>query len=122
MNKYEAAYKKANQGGRHVSWYDTAIVLLANDLSEATGLKYNISGPFGLRAEVYISLGPEEKEKFIVVTPEFPDSGLKLYYDTGVMTKDYQPNTLGDYNGMNNVREPLPDTLEEIVKVLRDYR
>lgn len=117
MNKYERSYELANRKSS-ASWYDTAIAPLAADLEAATGKPAKISGPFGLRAEVYIDVGGD----FIRITPEFPDDGLKLYYDTGAMTQTYQPLTLGDCNGMNNVRAPLPDTLEEIVKLLRPLR
>lgn len=115
MNKYEKIYCKAYEKRGHASWLDSAIASLAVDLEEATGKQAEISGPFGIRAEVWISVG----DNFIRLTPEFPDGQLKLYYDTGEMENTYQPGTLGDFNGMNNVREPVPDTLEEIVKLLR---
>lgn len=115
MNKYEKIYCKAYEKRGSASWLDSAVAALAVDLEEATGENTEISGPFGLRAEVWIDVG----ENFIRITPEFPDNQLKLYYDTGEVGDTYQPGTLGDFNGMNNVRAPLPDTLEEILKLLR---
>lgn len=115
MNKYEKIYAIAHKKRGKASWLDGAIAALAIDLEEATGKPAEISGPYGLRAEVYIYVGDD----FIRLTPEFPEDGLKLYYDTGKTTNDYQPGTLGDWNGMNNVRAELPDTLEEIIKLLR---
>ncbi len=115
MNKYEKIYIKAAEKTGHASWLDTAIASLAVDLEEATGKPVEISGPYGLRAEVWVKVGGD----FIRLTPEFPDGGFKLYYDTGEATNTYQPGTLGYFNGMNNVSVPLPDTLEEIIKLLR---
>lgn len=118
MNKYERIYLKAAEKKGRAHWLDAAIAPLAVDLEERTGEPVEISGPFGLRAEVYIKVG---EKRFINVTPEFPDGGFRLYYDTGRMSGDYQPGTLGDFNGMNNIREPLPDTLDEIIGCLRSY-
>lgn len=118
MNKYERIYAEACKKNQYASWLDSAIAALAADLSEATGKPVKISGPFGLRAEVWITVG----DRFIRLTPDFPDLQLKLYYDTGEMTNDYQPGTLGDWNGMNNVRAPLPDTLDEIIGLLRPLK
>lgn len=118
MSKYTKIYERACKENPHASWYSTAICALAEDLAEYTGKKTKIHGPFGLRAAVYIDVG----EDFILLTPEFHNGGLTLYYDTGEQTQQWQPNSLGDYNGMNNVRASLPDALEEIVKVLRPLR
>lgn len=116
MNKYEKIYLKAYEKRGRANWLDSAVSSLAVDLEEATGKPVTISGPLGLRAEVYIDVGDD----FIRLTPAFPeDEGFRLYYDTGETTNTYQMGTLGDWNGMNNVSAPLPDTLEEIIKLLR---
>lgn len=116
MNRYEEIYRKANEK-RNASWVDTAIALLACDIEKATGEPAQVSGPFGLRAEVYIST----KRKSICVTPEFPEGGgLALFYDSGELADRFGPGTLGDFNGLNNVRKPLPDTIQEIVKVMHE--
>lgn len=128
MNKYERLYTEASAGGKNPSWLDTAIRPLAADLAEATGLTTRVSGPFGLRAECLIYLnenGAEGERKHITITPWFncegQDTEIMLYYDTGEVKKEYAPNTLGDYNGMNNVMKRLPETLPEIVALLHSY-
>ena len=128
MNKYERLYTEASAGGKNPSWLDTAIRPLAADLAEATGLTARVSGPFGLRAECLIYLnenGAEGERKHITITPWFncegQDTEIMLYYDTGEVKKEYAPNTLGDYNGMNNVMKRLPETLPEIVALLHSY-
>lgn len=128
MNKYERLYTEASAGGKNPSWLDTAIRPLAADLAEATGLTARVSGPFGLRAECLIYLnenGAEGERKHITITPWFncegQDTEIMLYYDTGEVKKEYESNTLGDYNGMNNVMKRLPETLPEIVALLHTY-
>ena len=128
MNKYERLYTEASAGGKNPSWLDTAIRQLAADLAEATGLPARVSGPFGLRAECVIYLNEnaaEGERKHITITPWFncegQDTEIMLYYDTGEVKKEYAPNTLGDYNGMNNVMKRLPETLPEIVALLHTY-
>lgn len=73
-----------------------------------------IGGPYGLRTEVIIS----SDSRILIVTPDFEDGNLKLYYDTGEKTDRHQPNTIGEINGFNNVRAPLPGTIEEIAGIM----
>lgn len=116
MNRYEKIYCKAMQrsGSLNVSWLDSAIAALAMDMEEYTGQTVEVSGPFGQRAEVYFKIG----DVCTVITPSFENDGLKLYYDTGEKTDRYGALTLEDINGFNNIQAPLPDTFEEIVKLL----
>lgn len=83
---------------------------LAADLEELTGQPVVVSGPFGLRAAVYIKLG----KSTITITPGFQDDRLELYYDTGRATGRYEPLTLGDFNGFNNEQARLPERLEDV--------
>jgi len=118
MNKYEEIYLAARQNQGFVSWIDVAVPALAFDIEKATGKPVRISGPCGIRAEVYVDVG----DKYICLTPEFCGEKLILYFDTGEITDTYAPDTLGAINGMNNVRARLPGTLDEIIKVLRPSR
>lgn len=128
MNKYEKLYTEACKDGKNPHWLDTSIRPLAADLAEATKLAAKVSGPFGLRAECVIYLnenGAEGKRKYLVITPWFncedEETEIILCYDTGEVKNKYEPNTLGDFNGMNNVMKRLPETLPEIVSILREY-
>lgn len=128
MNTYERLYTEASAGGKSPSWIDTAVGPLVADLAEATGLPARLSGPFGLRAECVIHINEnaaEGERAYLVITPWFnlkgQDTEIMLYYDTGEVKGDYAPNTLGDFNGMNNVMKRLPETLPEIVALLRKY-
>lgn len=116
MNKYEKIYHKAKgrSHGSEASWLDSAIAALAVDLEEHTGEEMEVGGPYGLRAEVIIS----SNSRILIITPDFEDGNLKLYYNTGEKTEKHQPNTIGAVNGFNNVQAPLPGTLEEIVSAM----
>lgn len=118
MNKYERIYNKAIEHGRNASWMDTAIAALAVDMEDYTGSPVSVGGPFGLRAEVMLNAG----EGYLTVCPGFQDGKLQLYYDTGETTQRFQPLTLGDFNGLNNKQERLPDTIEAIAALFRQGR
>lgn len=109
-SKYERIYRLANEKTGHAGWMETAIFPLAVDIEELTGQPVSVSGPFGLRAEVYIKLG----ESILTVTPGFRDGRLELYYDTGRTIGRYEPLTLGDFNGFNNEQARLPERLEDV--------
>lgn len=114
MNKYEEIYKRAAKRG-DTHWRDSAIAALAFDLEAATGWPVTVGGPFGLRAEVMIEVG----KSYLLITPEFPDGNLRLFYDTGKAINDYPAESLGYWNNMHHVREPLPDSVDEILKLLQ---
>lgn len=114
MNKYEEIYQRAAKHG-NTHWRDSAIAALASDLEEATGKPVIVGGPYGLRAEVMIEVG----KSYLLITPEFPDGNLRLYYDTWETTNDYPKESLGSWNNIHHVRAPLPDSMEDIVKLLR---
>lgn len=125
MNKYEEAYLRAAKDAPRASWKDTAVNLLAADLAEATGEPVVISGPYGLRAEVVLYVGHNEEKKTgkcITLTPYFNvESGeFHICYDTGKVEQKYAAGGLGDFNGFNNETALLPDTLDEIIGVLKD--
>lgn len=127
MNIYEQRYNEAAAHFTRYSWHN-CIYEIAKDLEKLSGLKSDVSGPFGLRAEIHVYLnhdGDKGKRRIICITPMFNRQGdtslLRLYYDTGDRTEKYAPNTLGDFNGMNNISKPLPDTIEEIYAAMQTY-
>lgn len=123
MNKYEKIYLEAEKLGRS-SWVKTSVAALAVDLEEATGKPVSISGPFGLRAAVYITIGKdaENDRTFMCVTPDFSNGSFRLFYDTEKSVKRYAPDTIGGLNGFNIITAPMPDTLEEIIALFRRCR
>lgn len=115
MTKYERAFEDANKDGCRVSWYKSAVPALTADIEKATGKPVVVSGPFGLRAEIWLKCD----ERYLTITPEFVDGNFQLFFDTGKFTHDCPAESLGMWNGFNNVRAPLPGTVEEIIPLFR---
>ena len=109
---------------------------LAKAICEKMNLKfYEFYGPFGLNQETSIyfsnySTKKTKSNKIGICAPiaicEVDTYSLDLVrnddtvdYWTGEQTNEFAKGTLGYYNGFNKVREPLPDSLDEIVKLLR---
>ena len=42
-------------------------------------------------------------------------------YETGEVSDRYEPGTVGYVNGLNNITARLPDSVEEILGLLRHY-
>ena len=66
---------------------------------------------------------PEFAAKTLVVRPLFfEENGLSFVYETGETTSECPPGSLGEAHGMNLVTAPLPDSLEEILAVMKTPR
>lgn len=106
------------------NWIETIVKPLMHDLEKHTGLYGEIYGPFGICCKTLIYLR-EDMEKSITeqstlhITLEPPMDDGKIYYETGEIKSRYAKGSIGELNGMNNVMVVLPDTIEEIVALLR---
>lgn len=110
-----------------VSWIDGVIKPLAAALAETTGLYWKVTGPCGICCRVHIDLCEDpdkpilfQSRKEIVLQPDFTDEGLAILYETGETTDRFAKDTVGALNGMNNVTKPLPNSVDEILKLMRD--
>lgn len=109
---------------------------IKNELEEVSGLKMVYSGrTFGLRAETYLALaepGKDDECRYddwmysLVITPDiiWQDDphrvvDLQFYYDTGETTDDFQKDTIGAINGMNNKTALLPLNAKEIYEIMK---
>lgn len=117
--------KQIKVGRNYPSWVDEIVETLAMELANRLHKNFEIYGPFGLRCETSIYLfdcadkGITEQETWSIrITPGRLDLG-EIYYDTGEVTKEFGSDTIGYMNGMNNVSKPLPDDIEDIIKLLR---
>lgn len=110
-------YKKKYPG-----WIETIVEPLMRGLEKETGLHGEIYGPFGLCCKTSIYLREDmgksiTEQDTIHITLEPPYEG-KLFYETGEIKGEYRKDSIGELNGMNNVLEELPDSIEEIVKIM----
>lgn len=109
-----------------VSWVEGIVEPLATALSARTGLSWKIYGPFGLRlaTSIYLredtsrSITEQTTRSIHLVPMHNGEGGYILHYETGEIDGSYQKGSLGERNSMNRKTAPLPDTIEEIEKLL----
>lgn len=113
-NKLEKHKKK------YLNWIDGIVIPLAKELSKRFNLSYEIYGPFGICCETSIYL-KEDKNKSITeqttfrITVEPVDLSIgELVYRTG----EWKPGAVHDLNGFNCITKPMPDTIDEIIKLM----
>lgn len=87
---------------------------------------YEIYGPFGLRAESSIYFkknGSTAKscDYSLHITLHY-DAPLHLRYDTYKRNTLYQRGSLGELNGYNKIKAPLPESIEELVKIIKSRK
>lgn len=128
--------KKSNLGG----WISNVLIPLADVLLPLLDCEtYEILGPFGLRGETSVwfkkanstekycdySLNVTVHNEFEEYTPykgQYCSSVMKsvcLYYDTYERDNSYQRGSIGELNGFNKIEAPLPDSIDEIVKIIK---
>ncbi|WP_195985337.1 hypothetical protein [Clostridium sp. D33t1_170424_F3] len=109
-----------------VDWVKGIVEPLAAVLAARAGLSWEIYGPFGLRSATSIYLREdmsrsitEQTTRSIHLVPMHNENGgYIIHYETGETDDSYQKGSLGERNGMNRKTAPLPDTIEEIEKLL----
>lgn len=107
-------------------WVEGIVEPLAAALASLTGLSWEIYGPFGLRSATSIYLREDmsrsitqQTTRSIHLEPMYDENNdLVLHYETGETDDCYQKGSIGERNGMNRKTALLPDTLEEIEKLL----
>lgn len=110
------------------TWVSDVIWPLADELARRTGKHPQLSGPAGLGSRLTIALvgdpdkRPYEQESLeITVEPAFEDDHMVFNYETGEVSDRYEPGTVGYVNGLNNITARLPDSVEEILGLLRHH-
>lgn len=118
--------EKRKQKAPWTSWINGAVVPLAKQLEELTGLTHEIYGPFGLSFSTSIYLRKDmtkgicdQETRSITLRPGWDrQREFCITYETGEMESNYPAGSLGDLNGMGKATKPLPDTVEEILALL----
>ena len=131
IEAHERALKKLDRMEK--GWKELVVEPLAKILSEKMGnLPWKIYGPFGLGCETTIYLFPTDVHNIvkgethsITVHPQISisDGNVNIYltYNTGEVVDRYEKGTIGYMNGFNNVEAKLPDSIDEVVKLLVHY-
>ncbi len=128
--------KKDKLGG----WHANLIIPLAKVLTPLLDCDtYKILGPFGLRAETSIWFkknGSTAKycdySLSLTVHHEFHDNheykkrycsaamkSVQLRYDTYARDNSYARGSIGELNGFNKIEAPLPESIDDIVKLIK---
>ena len=129
--------KKSKIGG----WHDTLVIPLAKILTPLLDCeKFEILGPFGLRGETSIWFKKKDStakycDYSLTVTlfNEFDNNSIykdrycmrstktvELRYDTGVRDNSYEHGSIGELNGFNKIESPLPESIEDIVNLIKE--
>lgn len=107
-------------------WKEDIIVPLANELAKRTGKQAMLSGPCGLGGRTTICLVDDaettwyEQDRLeLTLQPGFENGSLFFAYATGETVEKFKPGTIGDINGLSNITARLPDSVEEILALLK---
>ncbi len=110
------------------NWMSDVLWPLADELARRTGKHPKLLGPAGLGSKVTIALvddpdkrSYEQESLEITVEPVFDDESIFFNYETGDVSDRYEPGTVGYVNGLNNITARLPDSVEEILGLLRHH-
>ena len=131
--------KKGELGG----WHANLVIPLAEVLTPLLGCDtYEILGPFGLRAETSIWFKKKgstaqycDYSLSVTIHHEFHDNqeykrryceppmkNMYLQYDTYKRDPSYQRGSIGELNGFNKIEAPLPESIDEIVKIIKENK
>lgn len=115
--------KRDNMGDWHINLLDPLAKVLTPLLNCDT---YEIYGPFGLRAESSIYFkknGSTAKscDYSLHITLHYEEP-LHLRYDTYKRNTLYQRGSLGELNGYNKIEAPLPETINELVSIIKSHK
>ena len=113
--------------------YHNALEEIGKYICERTGYDYEILGPFGIRAQSSLWIVDKTKDRkdlndYVVwslsVSPNYEDNGHTQYltYDTYKKKGKYHPNSIGALNGLDNIEEVLPDTVEEVWELMKSLK
>ena len=113
---------KYNAGKRsYPHWTDHVLLPLMREIGCRLGLNYEVSGPFGLRMQCYITLIDKNGNAVYIlsVVPCFQKCGTlieSIHYDTG----ELKEGRIADLNGFNSITAPLPDDYDEIICLMKE--
>ena len=112
------------------SWLHNVAEPLAKALSKELKMPHEIYGPFGLTAETTIYLYATKIHDIckgetysITLEPHFDDDRkrIRMYYRTGRILEEYPEGTIGYYNNFGRETLPLPESMEEIRKLMEHH-
>lgn len=125
IEKLEMKLKKVQNQYYDNGWVDKVANKIAERINEELKTNgFEIYGPFGLDCQTSIYFKDENREEKYAITlfPTFREDNLDLEYWTGEYYEGYEPISIGHLNGFDKVRRTLPDSIDEIIKILREVK
>lgn len=108
------------------SWIDSLLKPMAEVLSKELNLKYDIYGPFGMRAQTTIyfmedlavSITEQDVKSITIIPGKLSEA--ELFYETGKLKPGVPANSnhINDPNGFNKEILPLPENIEDILTII----
>lgn len=123
IEKLKMKLKEVQNQRYYNSWVDKIANKIAEKINEELKMNgFEICGPFGLDCQTSIYFKDENgKEKYVITLfPTFREDNLDLEYWTGEHYGRYQKTSIGYLNAFDKVRRTLPDSIDEIIKILRE--
>lgn len=126
-HQIEKLEDKLNNDEYHAYWIDDVVVPLMHDLEKLAGDGWHgaIYGPFGIFCETSIYLRKDMNKSIceqptyaLTLNPPMREE-KNMKYHTGEIIEVYRKGSIGELNGENYVKADLPDTVEEIWKLMR---
>lgn len=102
--------------------FTDALFAIKDELESISGMKCKMTrNTFGLDCTTYIQLTDKDgKILYMTVSPGRDENdNTFLRYNTGERTVEYPVDSIGELNGFNNVKAPLPDTAAEIFELMK---
>ena len=125
IEKLEKKLKKVQNQYYDNRWIDKVANKIAERINEELKTNgFEIYGPFGLDCQTSIYFKDENGEAKYGITlfPTFREDNLDLEYWTGEYYGGYEENSIGHLYRFDEVRSALPDSIDEIIKVLREVK
>lgn len=125
------------------TWVDRLVKPLADILTPLLDcVSYRLLGPFGLRSEISIwFFKPNSTAEYcdyslsltfiyqsnddILYKNEYCTPTVKkviLAYDTDERKNEFPEGSIGDKNGFNIISRDLPDSIDELVKIIKNFK
>ena len=105
-------------------WKDHVLLPLAREIGTRLNMQYEVTGVFGLRFVCYIAVFDDDNRYILSTTPQFKPNNRETINRAVKYKKCHAMNEIErimyDANGFGNEAQPLPDSVEDIIKIMME--
>ena len=126
-------------GLKYPHWKENLIVPIAEEIAKRLDRDYEILGPFGLGCEMSIHFMikglPDQKKDYkawyavafddmlsLTFRPGDIENGELKLVDLRKNTGKFPEGSIGEVNGMNHPRLPMPETIDDLIKFMKSQK